>query len=126
MDKRHLRRIHIVQNLFTWSYQPQKEALPYPDQPKTFEVIKNMEKIDAFITSYAEKFTIEKIARTDLAILRLGIYELVIENELPPKVVIDEAVEIAKELGGDKSYGFINAVLGKVLDEKNSTETKLT
>lgn len=120
MDKRHLRRIHIVQNLFSWSYQPQKEALPYPEQEKTFKVLENLKTIDASIEKYAEKFTLEKIARTDLAILRLGIYELTIENELPPKVVIDEAVEIAKELGGEKSYAFINAVLGKVLENKTN------
>jgi N utilization substance protein B len=49
-----------------------------------------------------------------LAILQLAIYELLIEKKEPPKVIIDEAVELAKEFGSEKSYAFVNAILGKV------------
>jgi N utilization substance protein B len=49
-----------------------------------------------------------------MAILQLAIYELLIEKKEPPKVIIDEAVELAKEFGSEKSYAFVNAVLGKV------------
>lgn len=121
MDKRHFRRIQTVQNLFAWSYSQDTNTLPDKEDEKTLAVIKSLPQIDELITKHAEKFTIDKIARTDLAILRLSIYELMIEKQIPPKVIIDEAVEIAKEMAGDKSYAFINAVLGKILSdaEKN-------
>lgn len=115
MDKRHLKRIHIVQNLYAWSFHQKPESFVNEEDEKTKAVIEHLTEIDESIVKFAEKFSLDKIAKTDLAILRLGIYELLFEKTLPPKVVIDEAVEIAKELGGEKSYAFINAVLGKVL-----------
>ena len=56
--------------------------------------------------------------------MRLSIYDLMIEKQVPPKVIINEAVELAKELGGDKSPGFINAVLGKVYENEYGEVTE--
>lgn len=115
LDPRHVQRIRIVQNLFASSFSDGKKNLPFPNDEKTLLVFKNVRKIDSYIKLYAKRYPINKIAKTDLCILRLSVYELVIEKELPEKVVIDEAVELAKELSGPKSYGFVNAVLGKIL-----------
>lgn len=115
LDPRHLQRIRIVQNLFASSFSDGKKNLPYPNDKKTLLVVKNMRRIDSYIKLYAKRYPINKIAKTDLCILRLSVYELVIEKELPEKVIIDEAVELAKELSGSKSYGFVNAILGKIL-----------
>lgn len=117
MDPRHKKRIQTISNLFALCFLPENEKLPYPADEKTVRILNHLTDIDKLITKYAPKFPLKKIARADLSILRLSIYELVIEKELPKKVVINEAVELAKELSGEHSYAFINAVLGKVLSE---------
>jgi N utilization substance protein B len=62
----------------------------------------------------------------DISILRNALYELTIERKVPPKVIINEAVELAKELGSEKSPSFVNAVLGKIYEaETSSTHEKL-
>lgn len=120
MDPRHAQRIKTIQNLFALSFDKLDHNLPYPDDQKTKEIQSHVKEIDALIVEYAQKYPILKIAKTDLAILRLSIYELLIEKKEPEKVIIDEAVELAKELSGDKAYGFVNAVLGKVLTNINA------
>lgn len=120
MDPRHAQRIKTIQNLFALSFDKLDHNLPYPDDLRTKEIRSHVKAIDALIVEYAHKYPILKIAKTDLAILRLSIYELLIEKKEPEKVVIDEAVELAKELSGDKAYGFVNAVLGKVLTNINT------
>ena len=59
-------------------------------------------------------FPISKIAKIDVAILRLAVYELIFEKNTPPKVIIDEAIELAKEYGSDSSPSFVNGVLGSI------------
>jgi len=113
MDPRHLTRIRTVQNLFALSFKNPKSKLPYKDD-RTKKILKELDKIDLLIKRYAQKFPLEKIAKIDLAILRLSVYDLFFEKKIPPKVVINEAVELSKELGGDRSYAFINAILGKI------------
>jgi transcription antitermination protein NusB len=72
-------------------------------------------ELDDVIRPVAPEWPIEQIARMDRIILRMGVYELTHEPEVPPKVVINEAVELAKAFGGDNSSKFINGVLGTVL-----------
>ena len=105
MDPRHELRVKIIQQLFALSFAKGKIGLK---DNKTKEIIKNASKINA------PKYPIDKIAKVDLAILQLAVYELMIENKQPAKVIIDEAVELAKELGSDKAYAFVNAVMGKI------------
>lgn len=88
---------------------------------ETKEIIDSRLKIDALIAKAAPAWPIEKINRMDLAILRLAVFELTRQKEIPPKVVVDEAVEIAKEFGSDASAGFVNAVLGKLIEELDIT-----
>jgi N utilization substance protein B len=78
-------------------------------------VIKESPKLDAAIQPIAPEWPIDQIARMDRIVLRMGLYELLHEPSVPPKVVINEAVELAKAFGGDSSSKFINGVLGTVL-----------
>ena len=117
MDKRHKERMKIVQNLFAYDFStPSSHNLPSEDR-KSLDIIKNIGKIDNHIKIFASKYPLDKIAKTDLAILRLSVYELLIEKNNPPKVIINEAVELAKEFGGENSYSFINGVLGSILSD---------
>jgi len=108
-DPRHLRRIHLVEKLFTMSF----------DAAKTDDDLKGIKDalplIDGAIASAAPEWSLDKISKVDLAILRLAVFELTIEKKEPPKVVIDEAIELAKTYGNDTSAGFINGALGAVL-----------
>jgi transcription antitermination protein NusB len=72
-------------------------------------------ELDDVIRPVAPEWPIEQIARMDRVILRMGVYELLFEKGVPPKVAINEAVELAKAFGGDNSSKFINGVLGTVL-----------
>lgn len=119
MDPRHADRIKIVQNLFALIFTPDQE-LPHKNEKISTEIYARREEIDLLIQKHAPKYPLDRIAKTDLSILRLAVYELLINPSEPSKVVINEAVELAKELGSDRSYAFINAVLGSIL-EKNNT-----
>jgi N utilization substance protein B len=84
-------------------------------------------ELDDVIRPVAPEWPIEQIARMDRVILRIGVYELLFEDNVPPKVVINEAVELAKAFGGDNSSKFINGVLGTVLrnqEAKTSAKPK--
>lgn len=116
MDPRHADRIKIVQNLFALSFTPEQE-LPHGQEKVSVEIHNNREKIDDLIQRHAPKYPLDRIAKTDLSILRLAVYELIVKPSEPSKVIINEAVELAKELGSDRSYAFINAVLGSILEE---------
>lgn len=73
--------------------------------------------LDAKIQAAAPEWPADKIAKIDLAILRLSVYELTAEKTQPPKVIIDEAVELAKAFGGENSPKFVNGVLGTILKQ---------
>ncbi len=80
--------------------------------------------LDDVIRPVAPEWPIEQIARMDRVILRIGVYELMFDETVPPKVVINEAVELAKAFGGDNSSKFINGVLGTVLRNQTEKTTK--
>jgi len=86
-------------------------------------VAKNQPAIDEIIQPVAPEWPIDQIARMDRVILRMGVYELVFSNNAPPKVVINEAVELAKAFGGDNSSKFINGVLGTVLRNQEAGDS---
>ncbi|MFA5003811.1 MAG: transcription antitermination factor NusB [Candidatus Saccharimonadales bacterium] len=83
-------------------------------------------ELDALLAPLAPEWPIEQIARMDRAVLRIGLYELLNDNDVPPKVVINEAVELAKAFGGDNSSKFINGVLGTALKQKIDKPVKQT
>jgi N utilization substance protein B len=76
------------------------------------DVVKNINKIDEKIQKAAPEWPIEQVAAIDKTVLRMAIYELLFSNDVPPKVAINEAVELGKTFGGEKSSKFINGVLG--------------
>ena len=110
-DPRHIRRVKTAKNLFSWGFT--EKGQPQDDKGKL--IVKNLKKIDLTITQAAPEWPLNQINKIDLAILRLAIYELKFEKKEPEKVIIDEAIEIAKSYGGEKSPMFINGVLGTIL-----------
>lgn len=82
-------------------------------------VISRREEIDEIINSAAPEWPISQIAKIDLSILRIAIFELLKEKTAPTKVIIDEAVELGKEYGGENSSKFVNGVLGTVVEKMN-------
>jgi N utilization substance protein B len=111
-DPRHVHRQKIVQTLFANTFHTQ----PSNDE-KVIAIFDNQTAIDEAITRIAPEFPIDKLNKIDLAILRLGVYELMLEQSQPQKVVIDEAIELAKEFGGSASPSFINGALGKLMKD---------
>lgn len=77
-------------------------------------VLKNKDKIDEYILSNLKNWTIDRISKVDLALLRLAIYEIKYDDSMPYKVSVNEAVELAKIYGDDKSPSFINGLLAKI------------
>jgi N utilization substance protein B len=84
-------------------------------------VSKHQADLDGTLQPIAPEWPIEQIARMDRVVLRIGAYELLYATDVPPKVVINEAVELAKAFGGDNSSKFINGVLGSLLRQKEGT-----
>lgn len=136
MATRHLVRTIVLQSLYEWDFYNKKTDLikilernlkefgPGIDEPDFAwrllkGVVTNLKKIDDYIKKYAPEWPLEKISLIDRNILRLGIYELIFmdKNEVPPKVAINEAIEIAKNFGGLNSSKFVNGVLGSVYKE---------
>ncbi len=104
------------------SYEEEITALEGEDKEffdfLTTGVEQNLEEIDKSILSKLKNWTISRIFKIDLAVLRLAIYE-VLYTEVPYKVAINEAVELAKKYGNDESYTFVNGVLREIAKEKN-------
>jgi N utilization substance protein B len=113
LDPRHKRRQKIVEDLFRNSFLKQSKV------KEASEIEGYLDKIDKDIKKAAPEFPIDKINRVDLAILRLAVYELLIQKKEPPKVIVDEAIELAKEYGGGTSPAFINGALGKIVRNLN-------
>lgn len=120
IDIRHQNRINIIKTLFSLSFQDDRSLIK-DDDIVLNKILENNTELEKIISKYASRYPIEKISKIDLAILKLSVYELIIDKKNPPKVVIDEAVELAKEYGNSRSYSFINGVLGTALKdlEKN-------
>lgn len=116
LDPRHKKRQHIIEELFKIEFHKQKIS------PETQKILDVIPTIDDTIQKAATDFPLEKINKVDLAILRLAVYELLVEKKEPPKVIIDEAIELAKEYGGDSSPAFINGALGNVVQNHATTK----
>lgn len=138
MANRHLQRSVAMQTLFEWDFSGCKpetemgcvkrnlaEFAPGLEGGENFSmklvegVAKERETIDKLIEKCAPEWPIDQIASVDRAILRLGIYELLYGDydEVPPKVAINESIELAKSFGSDSSPKFVNGVLGTIYRE---------
>lgn len=117
-DPRHQKRREAIRHLFAYLYLKEQ-----PLDPLSQEVVSRLEEIDEKIVQSAPEWPLERINKIDLAILRLAVFELAIQKKEPPKVIIDEAVELAKEFGSTNSAPFVNGVLGNIL-KKQEDEVK--
>lgn len=116
LDPRHKKRQKLVEELFKIDFHKQRVG------KLTKIIFLNKDRIDKTIQEAAPEFSIDKINKVDLAILRLAIFELLVEKKEPPKVIIDEAIELAKEYSGDTGPSFINGALGKVILYESSKD----
>ena len=136
MSTRHLSRSIVVQSLYEWDFLDKKPDLKeivkrnleefgkkLKDKKFVWElvsgIVKNLEDIDKIIQAAAPQWPLEKMGTIERNILRLGLYELLFGDKkaVPPKVAIDEAIELAKEFVNETSGKFVNGVLGAVFRE---------
>lgn len=138
MANRHLSRSIVMQSLYEWDFwdKPQGDRLKEIADRNIHEfgpgmsdtdfiwnliagIMEKLGEIDNWIVKYAPEWPIEQITITDRNVLRIGIYELIYgkRDEVPPKVAINEAIELAKNFGGESSGKFINGVLGAIYKE---------
>ena len=87
-------------------------------------MVGRIEELDRRINEAAEGWTTKRMSRTDLTVLRLALYEILFRDEIPDKVSINEAVDIAKKYGGAESGSFVNGVLARLLNPKRSAAAK--
>lgn len=120
-DPRHQRRRTVARQLFALMYTPDQEV-----EEQTKDIWAKKDEIDTLITQHAPEWPLNKLNKTDLAILQQAVYELKIEKKEPIKVIIDEAVELAKEMGSENSPAFINGVLGSIVKDDPRLEEKET
>lgn len=132
MSNRHLSRTIALQTLFAWDFNGHKDsdldsllkqnfnnfAPDFDDHGFSKDLIggtiDHIKDIDSYIVKYATEWPIDQIMSVDRAVLRLGIYELIYDQSMPPKVAINEAIEMAKSFGGESSGKFVNGVLGAI------------
>ena len=139
MASRHLSRSIVMQSLYEWDFYGKKEGsleMIVDRNVKDFGpgledlnfvrelaygVVENIQAIDKIIEASAPEWPINQISLIDRNVLRIGLYELLYSNkdEVPPKVAINEAIELAKTFSGQTSGKFINGVLGTVYKQLN-------
>lgn len=132
-DPRHVARQIALMTLFEWSFHSDSldeiraHVLEATEQSEEVDeslvkeltegVVERLDELDGLITTAAPEWPRDQIAKIDICILRLAAYELG-QKTTPAKVVIDEAVELAKEFGGDTSSKFVNGVLGTLVKQE--------
>ncbi len=117
-DPRHLKRIAVFKSLFAGTFTAQQERPSRVDKIQA-----NIEQIDDIVQKCAPEWPISQINRVDLAVLRQAVYELLFKTETPTKVIIDEAVEIAKRYGGKTSSSFVNGALASAIKLSGRPDT---
>lgn len=110
LDPRHLKRVAVFKSLFAGSFTEQEES-----PSRVAKINANLTQIDEIIQKCAPEWPITQINKVDLAVLRQAVYELLVKTQTPAKVIIDEAVEIAKRYGGKTSSSFVNGALAAAL-----------
>ncbi len=108
------RSIRIAAKQF-WEELPSKETIVYDFAERlTCGIEDHLQEIDQKITTYATNWQLNRMAVIDRNVLRIGVYELFYAQDIPPKVSINEAVELAKKYGDIESSKFINGILDKI------------
>jgi len=135
MSNRHLARTIALQTLFAWDFNGKKDgdierfitdnfanfAPNFDDGGFVKDLVAGvrdkLDIIDRYIVKYATEWPLDQITTVDRNILRLGVYEL-LYTPIPPRVAINEAIEVAKSFGGDSSGKFVNGVLGALYNDE--------
>jgi len=125
LSRRQGRRL-AVQALYSWDlsaidpaelvrfrWYDGEESLDFP-RLIVLGTIDEIDRIDREITRHLEHWDMERVNRVDLAVLRIGVYGLLYQNDIPAQVTIDEAVELAREFSTEDSYRFVNGILDAV------------
>ena len=133
MSRRELRE-HVFKLLFRIEFNSDEEMgtqceLYFDDPDREFseedskyirekydQIHSRIEEIDKLIDEKAKGWSSDRMGKVELTIIRLGVYEIMFDDDVPTSVAINEAVELAKKFGQDKSHGFVNAVLAKFAD----------
>lgn len=115
VDPRRVRREQAIKALFSLQFGPPGQT----GNKLANQILIDLKTIDNLIAVAAPEWTLKKINKVDLSILRLSVWELVVSQGAPPKVVINEAIELAKKYGSENSPSFINGVLGTILRKSN-------
>lgn len=140
MSNRHLARTIAMQSMYQWDFSRkpkdkleemlkhnwQEFAPDFDDEDFSKNLIlgveKNIKEIDQLITKYAPEWPLDQITIVDRNVLRIGVYELKFDDDIPPKVAINEAIELAKTFGGESSGKFVNGVLGAIYKDMQKNE----
>lgn len=137
---RHLSRMVAMQTLYEWDFRDGSDLDEINDRnSKEYEndvdenfinflvygVKEKLIELDKIIVDSAPEWPLEQISLIDKSILRLAIYELIYSENVPPKVAINEAVELAKQFSGENSSKFINGVLGTIFDKHELKDKKI-
>ncbi len=135
MSNRHLARTIAMQTLFVWDFNGKKNEMVdnlisdnFANFAPNFDdggfvkelvtgVISRLDELDSYIKKHATEWPLDQITCVDRSVLRLGIYELLYCENIPSRVAINEAIEVAKSFGGDSSGKFINGVLGAIYND---------
>ena len=140
MKIRRRARIAVIQALFevdlvhhdpAQALQERLSEWPLPSSGQVFSIkllqgiLKQQSRLDAIIQQIAPEWPIDQIAPVDRNIIRLGAYEILMDDDTPPKVAINEAVELAKAFGGESSSRFVNGVLGTVYSDGQALLNRL-
>ena len=141
MSNRHLARSIAMQTMYQWDFKAKPSAvLPamieqniaefgvgLDEENKKFVaatldgVIQHVDQIDKKITDYAPDWSLAQMSIVDRNILRIGVYELYFTDQIPAKVAINEAIEMAKTYGGQSSGKFVNGILGAMYNDLNKS-----
>lgn len=131
---RRLQREHIFKLIFSYAFDIKEdfaEHMTYyldeietDDQgsldyirEKSLKIVDIMEEIDSRINDKTKDWTTDRIGKVEVAIIRLAVYEIFYDDEVPSSVAINEAIELAKKFGGDSAPSFINGVLANMVNE---------
>ena len=132
MGKRRQARALTVQVLFHMEFSPGdpdegfrliSDSFDSPSEIRTFSrqlvlgIWENREQLDKLIAQSSKNWRLERMSHTDRNILRVGVFEMLFMNDIPPKVSIDEAVELGKKFGTEESGAFINGILDNIYNQ---------
>jgi transcription antitermination factor NusB len=132
MGKRHQARVLTIQVLFHMEYSPDSPEESFQLVSESFDspagildfsrdlvlgIWKNREDLDKLIRQASKNWRLERMSRVDRNILRVGVFEILFMKDIPPKVSIDEAVELGKKFGSEESGAFINGILDNIYNK---------